>query len=70
MLSTISAQLGRCWEPMSNAMYVCYMALLAVFGWLCYRFGFVAGRIEELVNIVDFIIHDQSPEDPAPEEVE
>lgn len=55
---------------MSNAMYVCYMALLAVFGWLCYRFGFVAGRIEELVKIVDFIIHDQSPDDPYDEEAD
>lgn len=52
---------------MTNAMYICYMALLAAFGWLCYRFGFVAGRIDELVKIVDFIIHDQSEDDPIPE---
>lgn len=48
---------------MTNAMYVAYLVVLAAFGWLCYRFGFVAGRIEELVKIVDFIIHDQSPDD-------
>ena len=50
---------------MTNAMYVCYMVLLAGFGWLCYRFGFVAGRIEELMKIVDFIIHDQNEYDQA-----
>ena len=54
---------------MIDKAYLLYLICMAVFGWLCYRFGFVAGRIEELVKIVDFIIHDQSPDDPTPEEV-
>lgn len=51
---------------MTNAMYVAYLVVLAAFGWLCYRFGFVAGRIEELVKIADFI-RDQITDDPYDE---
>lgn len=55
---------------MIDKAYLLYLILMAAFGWLCYRYGFVAGRIEELVKIVDFIIHDPSPDDPYDEEVE
>lgn len=52
---------------MIDKAYLLYLIFMGVFGWLCYRFGFVAGRIEELVKLVDFIIHDDSSEDPDPE---
>lgn len=54
---------------MSNAMYICYMALLAGFGWLCYRFGFFAGRIEELQDMWNWCI-ELSKDDPALEDEE
>lgn len=53
---------------MSNAMYICYMALLAVFGWLCYRFGFFAGRIEELQDMWNWSIGLFKDDDPGPED--
>jgi len=56
-------------SSMTIAMYICYMALLAGFGWLCYRFGFFAGRIEELQDMWNWCIG-LSKDDPAPEDEE
>lgn len=56
---------------MTNAMYVCYLVLLAAFGWLCYRFGFFAGRIEELEEFWQWCTGwDPSEDDTAPEDDE
>lgn len=54
---------------MTIAMYVCYMVLLAAFGWLCYRFGFVAGRIKELDDMWHWCL-EWSEDDAAPEDDE
>lgn len=54
---------------MTNAMYVCYLVVLAAFVWLCYRFGFVAGWIEELEEFWQWCMgQDLSEDDPAPED--
>lgn len=53
---------------MTNSMYVCYLVVLAAFGWLCYRFGFFAGRIEELQDMWNWCIGLSEDDDPAPED--
>jgi hypothetical protein len=49
--------------------YLLYLVLMAIFGWLCYRFGHAVGVMEELELVVHcFMGHDLGPDDPAPEE--
>lgn len=53
---------------MIDKAYLLYLICMAIFGWLCYRFGFFAGRIEELQDMWNWSIGLSKDDDPAPEE--
>ncbi len=53
---------------MIDKAYMLYLVLMAIFGWLCYRFGHAVGVMEELELVVHYFMgHDLGPDDPTPE---
>lgn len=56
---------------MIDKAYLLYLICMAIFGWLCYKFGHAVGMMEQLEAVVDwFMGWDLSEDDPAPEEAD
>lgn len=56
---------------MVDRAYLLYLILMAVFGFLCYKFGYVCGKIDQLEDFMDWCMGwDLSEDDPGPEEAD
>ena len=56
---------------MIDKAYLLYLFLMAVFGFLCYRFGYVCGKIDQLEEFIDWCMGmDLSEDDPVSEEAD
>lgn len=61
---------------MTMAQYIAYAGLSILLCVCSYKVGFLAGKTEALIDMIDWALdimsivwHDQGPDDPAPEEV-
>ena len=61
---------------MTMVQYIAYAGLSVLLCVCSYKVGFVAGKMDALMNVIEWVIdimrivwHDQSPDDPTPEEV-